>query len=923
MRNLIRRGTRVLRLMTGIGTVGSFSLALLAGGCVLAATAGPRQAQATGTRALQQTVDGVSPVDKTITTSGNWDTISNLLGIPTYGILGTGLDFAPANLTDGTTQLRRDFNAPPLRLAPQSADWVGMTPAPYPVTSKVPTLKGIPAQLEVAYRYPLADHLRLIAGTMPDTVLHLPRATVLQVVVTTRTARKFALRPGSQLAIDVPSPSNAGQAVKVNLDVTGIVEPADPGSSFWSADPLIPGPSLDYEPGGEVWEGAVIADPGEIGMIQSVFGLAGLDIQWELPVDTAGLHDQAQALFNQISQITNRTPKLTGYLAPTSDAMSVSSRMVQPLAALVQASSSVNVLLWMVYVGLAVAGVVMLLLAARMIAGRRSAELRLRQARGASVTQMFLLGFLGSAVVCVPAAALAWAAAVLLVPDAAPPGPAAWWPGIATLMIATTGPGVVAAWQHRPPRGGQARRPRGRMTRVVFEVTACAAAIGGIVVSRTQAGAGDLFTSAASVFVAVPAVIVVLRLYQLLLRGLARASVRQRGVIGFLGLARAAQAAVTLALPAVTLVLAVTVAAFTGMVRDAVLRGETAVSWQATGADVVVTAPFSLNTLESVISPATVRAVTAVPGVRHAATALVVPLRTGSGAEITSIAVDPASYAALVASTEGFSPVKATLLTEPRSQGTIAVLASPQAAAYLAGQGGSTIVPQQGLPALRVRISGELRSTPALPAGGAFIVLPVSALRGLGEPPPANLMLLTGSSIDMTRLQAAVQATTHGASAPSVISRSFALRQLAGAPLQQGTFLLFTLAIGFAAALALAVMLLELALGAADRELTMARLAAMGLTDGQRARLAAFEVLPAIAASAVAAIACAIALPQLVAPAVNLSVFTQSQTPVPLRPDVASFVLPLAGVLAVTAIALVYQIRSGRGRRVAVTIRAS
>ena len=43
-----------------------------------------------------------------------------------------------------------------------------------------------------------------------------------------------------------------------------------------------------------------------------------------------------------------------------------------------------------------------------------------------------------------------------------------------------------------------------------------------------------------------------------------------------------------------TLVLALTVAAFTGMVRDAVVRGETAVSWQATGADVVVAASGQL-----------------------------------------------------------------------------------------------------------------------------------------------------------------------------------------------------------------------------------------------------------------------------------------------------------------------------------------
>jgi len=340
------------------------------------------------------------------------------------------------------------------------------------------------------------------------------------------------------------------------------------------------------------------------------------------------------------------------------------------------------------------------------------------------------------------------------------------------------------------------------------------------------------------------------------------------------------------------------------------------VSWQATGADVVVAAPGQLG-----MSPSAVRAIAAVPGVQHAASARMVPSTIAAGVQtVTAIVVDPASYAALVASTEGFSPVRPALLTQTRGQGAIPVLASPQAAAYLGGRGASTIVAPEGLPTLRVRVSGELRSTPAVPGGGAFIVLPLSALRGASEP-PVNLMLLTGPSIDMTRLNAAVQATMPGAGAPTVSTRSAALRGLTEAPLQQGTFLLFTLAIAYAAALALAVMLLQLALGSADRELTTARLATMGLTEGQRVRLVALEVVPSIAASAAAAAACAIALPRLVAPAIDLSVFTHSPAPVPLRPDFASFLLPLAVLLVITIIALAYEIRSGRRRGVAVTMR--
>jgi putative ABC transport system permease protein len=915
------KGVSVLRRVTGMRSAGSLALALLAGGCVLAATVGPRQAEATGARALQQTLAGTASTEKTIVTTSNLPLVDSTIQETTGSVFSQYL--TEADINDVTTQLRRDFSAGRLPLTPPSTDWFGMNAGAPWVQTPLPSLQGIPARLEVTYRYPATGNLRLVAGSMPDTA---PQPTVtstgeifdLQVVVTRQTASRFGLRPGSTLTIAPPlDMMGPGQTATVHLDVTGIVQPVDPGSSFWNADTLLPAPGLSVTGGAKEWDGAVIVDPGELDMVQQIYGQSDLLLQWELPIDTTGVHGQASTLYGQVNQIVSQTPQLTGPLAPMTNALSVTSGLLQPLAAFVQTANNVNVLIWIVYAGLAVAGIVTLLLAARMIAARRSAELALRRARGASLWQLFRLAAGGAAVACVPAAALAWVVAVLLVPGATSAGPAAWWPGIATLAVAATGPGLVAAWQHRLPRRRNARRRRSWLPRVVFEVTACAAAIGGIAVFRAQTGATDLFTSTAPVLVAVPAVIVAMRLYQVLLRGLARASARRRGVIGFLALSRAAQAPVVLALPAITLVLALTVAAFTGMVQAAVFAAENVASWQATGADVVVAAPIQLG-----LSPSAVRAMAAVPGVEHAATADIVAVSVTAGVHtVTVIVVDPASYAALVASTEGFSPVRPALLTQTRGQGAIPVLASPQAAAYLGGRAGSTIFAQQGLPALRVRVSGELQSTPAMPGGEAFIVLPMSAIRGASEP-SVNLMLLTGPSINMTKLNAAVQATMPGADAPAITTRSAALQGLIGAPLQQGTFLLFTLAIAFAAALALAVMLLQLALGAADRELTTARLAAMGLTEGQRVRLVALEVVPSIAASAVAAAACAIALPRLVAPAVDLSAFTQSQATAPLRPDFASFMLPLAALVAITIIALAYEVRSGRGRGIAVTMRA-
>src|SRR6202789_4332799 len=131
------------------------------------------------------------------------------------------------------------------------------------------------------------------------------------------------------------------------------------------------------------------------------------------------------------------------------------------------------------------------------------------------------------------------------------------------------------------------------------------AAVAACFVSRTQgsqAGSGvNLYTSSAPVLVAIPVVIIVLRLYPLVLGGLLRLSTRTSRAPAFLGLARASRTALTPALPAFALVLALTVAAFAGMVHDAVTNGEVAASWQTTGADATVTSSTAAVSLT--ISP--------------------------------------------------------------------------------------------------------------------------------------------------------------------------------------------------------------------------------------------------------------------------------------------------------------------------------
>jgi hypothetical protein len=245
------------------------------------------------------------------------------------------------------------------------------------------------------------------------------------------------------------------------------------------------------------------------------------------------------------------------------------------------------------------------------------------------------------------------------------------------------------------------------------------------------------------------------------------------------------------------------------------------------------------------------------------------------------------------------------------------VLVSPQALAALGGSKAkaATLSIDNGVEPIHVRIAGTLTATNATTNGTPFVLMS-DATAGHEQGAVPDVVLLNGSGINGSQLTALA-----GKQAPSagVTLRSKVQAQLASAPVQGGAFTLLILALVVAAALGLAIMLLQLALGAAEREATLARLATMGLTEGQRARLVLLEILPAVLAAAVAAVASGLALPKIVAPAVNLSVFTGTSANVPLVPDAAALAAPLAGLAVAAAVALGIEIRARR--KVVATLR--
>jgi putative ABC transport system permease protein len=503
-----------------------------------------------------------------------------------------------------------------------------------------------------------------------------------------------------------------------------------------------------------------------------------------------------------------------------------------------------------------------------------------------------------------------------------------------TLIVGLAGPPLIAAWRYRDTAPGQRTVNRARITtaetrtarfsvpalrRLVAETTACTLAVAGFVILRVEglspADRINWYLTAVPVLAAVPAVLVTLRLYPLAIRGLLRVWGRRAGATGYLALASSARSNLATTGPLFTLALALTVAAFAGMVNGAIASGEIASSWQATGADAVITTEAAV----SPVTPAVQKSIAAVPGVRHVTAVWNTTWDTTSGRAISVAAVDPAGYAALTADTPfpRVAPAAIAASGQAVTSGTVIdVLASPSAAAALRTHV-SKLTSAGYLGPVQVRVTGIVTSTPARPAGGMFIIMPLQTLPGADGHPAPDTILISGSGISRGKLAAIVSTELPAA---GLTYRAAVLAGLVTSPLRLVAVHLMLLGAFAAAGFGLLNLIFGLALGARDRELTLARLKVMG--HEQARSLIMLQELPAVLAAVVAAGACALALPTLVGPSLDLSVFfTGSGVPVTFRPDLTALGQAAAVITILAGVALIAGTARLRHRDVTGTLR--
>ncbi len=889
----------------GASVAASIGLALLVAGTVFIAVAVPRASAAERGQALRDTL-AITPWQGS-TIVGNTDYSTFHIGF------GEGSPISAADLAIAKRDLISNMAPWHLPLN-RGAAWSGLDGGFTSVGGVSPrvVIGGLGPQVEFLYRDALSRDSRLIAGHWPGSARQARGRTTLQIAVTPATAARFGLRPGSVLTI---GPS-------IGARVSGIIRPVRPSSSFWSLDPLAAAPELvpPAAPRPPYWQGAVFVSAAEVPLLPVFLDTTTMGLDFALPVATGQI---------SLAGVGRLTAALSGAM---NDAGLIQSGMANPvtislstgltavLSGFQAQDEAIESMLSLLFVSLAAIGIVAILLASGLVAGRRATEFAVLRARGAALRQVAGRALLAALALAVPAAAAASVAALAVTPGGSLP--LAWWLAACVLAAALAGLPVIAVARlrgseagrrkHRPGRAAAARRTAA-VRRLVAECALAAASVGGIVVLRRQGlttGHLELYPSAAPVLVAVLAAIVVVRGYPLALQLLLRAARARPGISMFVGLASATRATLRAIVPVFALVLALAVVAFGTAVGDAVRRGEVTASWQSTGADAIVNGTTSSRPLTAAVQ----RQIAAVPGAAATAAVSSAAGVLGGHARVSVAIVDPASYAAMAAGTPG-PPFPAAALARPgsgNSGAAVPVLASAAAAADLPSRTGSLRV--SGL-SLAVRVAGQAGRIPGVQAG-PLVLVPAWAL-GAHLPLP-SVLLITGPRLDGAALTATVHRLLPGA---AVTLRSKVLAALSSAPLPHGAELTITEAAVAAAAFSALILLLSLLITAQSRQTSLARLATMGLGRWQARLAGATEMLPQVLAAVAGGVATAVVLAPLLAPAIDLSSFTGTPTGVPIRTEPVPLTACAVGLVLLSLLALVAEAGITRRRGTAFALR--
>ncbi len=903
-----------------IGEAGAWlALALLAVAALTAfvAAAGPREIAASNTSAARVALAAVPAQDATIQVSADWypqpGRPATLMTLSQQGRFGSIVASQFPTRVSSPAADRRAYLAGPL-----------LQPPVYAPSAMVGA--RAPPRLQLSYDSGLLADATLVSGHWPGAASRgVPgrtaadrSATVLPVVMTQANAARFSLHAGSLQEL----PALAGRAVWVR--VTGIIEPR-PGALFWGSTDALPTPS---QPSGNQvdWIGGMVVGPAGLVAMQSLEPNGQMQGEWYFPVTIGHLHWQQVGPLSQAvnslasSAMAGSAASAIGFRFSTPP--SISSQLQPQLTTIQSQLGASNGIDSLVVFGLFAAGLLLMLLCAGLAADRFEPELALMRARGASLRQVALRSLARTCATAGVGLVLGIWLAVLVVPTASTSA-TGWVLPAATVIFAIGIVPVRCAWRVR--RGDSARASRradlslpGRSPRrIVAEAAVLVLTVAAVVALRTRGlHSTDALAIASPVLIAIAASIAVGRLYPLPVRALTPLAAGRRGPVGFLSLARAGRAGLgATLLPALALVLTMTLVAFGWMLDQSVTNGQTASSWSQSGADVVVTAGGN-----NIITASAQRAFAAVPGIRRTtrvyttgatspfAPSMISP--SGTATPVGLAVVDPGQYAALARGTPWPQFPAGDLA---RRGGPVPILMSPDTASMRGIDGTLGVRQILELDGIRlpVVVTGYLSDTPAFPAGGSYVMMPMWALGKFPSIPGPTTLLATGPHASVGSLTALARREVPGGTYTFRASLLRAQRASAA----EYAVRVFTMASWAAAAFSVVALFFGLAASAQSRRGIRSRMAGLGMSSRQARALVLIDPVSLLAVAIAGMVIAGLTLSLISRQVVNLAALTSSPNPAPVSLDAPALVIP--AVLAIVVALVTVTAEHWRATRVA------
>ncbi|MFD8143661.1 hypothetical protein [Streptomyces sp. NPDC059708] len=800
---------------------------------------------------------------------------------------------------------------------------------------------GLPPVMRLLYVRDARAHVRLAEGNWPADAPAAPGATgqdgpPLKIALSQRAARTIGARVGTVLTTS-PVPGGGPRA-----EVVGLYTVADEADEFW-VDLGCLAFACEYHQGeNSYWAADALVGAADLSRLDGWSSTA--EDFWRLPVDTGRLRaDRLAATEREIASYVTG-PVAAELVSQTGrEMLRTNSRLPELFTQARARAQAAAPLAAIGPAGVAGVALVVLCLAGALAASRREAELRLLLARGGSRAGIVgrLLG--EGAVTVLPAAAAATALAVLLLPT--PRLAASLISAAAVALLTLLAFPVRAAVLLSPPR------PVSRWRRPVAELLVLAATGAAVLEVRRRgvapAGSGvDPLLIAAPLLLALCGGLLLARILPLVTGGLARAAGRSRGLVGFLGLARAARGDATAGrnrtgpsvLPLIALLLAVTTGGFGASVLESVDAARLAGAHRTIGGDAGISAVGAGTLPEGLV-----KAADALPGVRTSATLwsdddswLLGTSRDRT--RVTLVVAEPAAYAALsrALGCGAFDPA----LLGGGGTGSADAPAPALFSAGLARQAGPgtyTLRPGPG-GELRVRSAGVIDCTPAVPgSGGETVVLPAGPAAALirGGAHPGRWLAV--GPVDAERLRVLTRAARPAPSrtapaAPSpdpapgerylVRTSAEYVAELGADPLQGSAERLFWSCVAAAAGFALLAVLLTLVRNVPERAALLARLRTMGLRRRQGVALILAEALPQTLAATLGGALTAAAAVALLGRAMDLSTLVGAGEPTGVGLSAGAVLTPALGLAALVAAAVLVEAATSGRRQITTELRA-